>query len=461
MTIHKRLLDSINNRNRHTLIVGCGGCGKSYLINAIVSERNDVIHVAPSGIAALNIGGQTIQSFFSITPRQYTGEVSMKNKMNIETINKIKSASILLIDEISMLRCEILDIVDFKLKILRNNTFPFGGIKLILLGDPCQLEPVTLADEKEALNSIYPDVEDYNFYNSHILRKNEYFYKNFDMFFIDEDYRHSGDIPFKNLLSHIRLGKTSLKGLNILNNRFFSQDIRDTNYLYLTVTNEQADVYNNYFLNELKGGTVLCEANIEGDGRKNKTPFRKILNLKIGMKVMFVKNDLRMNGSRWVNGTMGYITRINFSSDDEVFSVLVKVNDREYEVFREKYGLDIGKNYGTIEQFPLIPAWAITIDKSQGLTLDKVAIVMGNNRNRDNQMYVALSRPRKLKDIIILGRPIRSADIRLSYNTKRFLDTIEDKIEVIKNNINTKINVSLRNCKNIVINNILSDVYSI
>jgi hypothetical protein len=469
MNIDKRLLSSINRLDRNTLIIGPGGCGKSRLINQLSLTQNDIILTAPSGIAAQNINGRTIQSLFGITPRQYTGKESMENNIGKDTIARLRNSNILLIDEISMLRCEIPDIVDYKLKIWRENILPFGGMKLLFLGDFCQMEPVTLRDEHIILDRLYQDIGgNYNFYNSNILRYNNFFDKTFDIFQINQDYRHKDDNLFKEILKNVRLGEISSRELNALNSRYSDKNVFDDNYQYLTVTNSVAGKYNNYFFNKLHGKEYNCPAIVKTGNSYHraiepvKTPFKFSLALKKDMKIIFVKNDTTENGRRWVNGTTGKICGIECDSvSDAVISVSIKTKRGEYTVFRDTYDITVFDSFsnsyiksGMIEQFPFIPAWAITIDKSQGLTLDKTAIVM-EKHNRPNQMYVALSRARKLEDVVILERKIRQSDIHFSVTMKHFLDRIRDRIIIIDNDsqINTAMTININNPGPVIINN--------
>jgi hypothetical protein len=229
-----------------------------------------------------------------------------------------------------------------------------------------------------------------------------------------------------------------------------------------------ADKYNNYFFNKLHGKKYNCPAVIEiinyglHDIKPVKTPFKTSLDIKKDMKIIFVKNDAVANGPRWVNGTTGKICGIEYDHvSDSVLSVNIKTKSGEYTVFRDTYDITVfdgsSNSYiktGVIKQFPFIPAWAITIDKSQGLTLDKIAVVM-ENRNRPNQMYVALSRARRLKDIFILERKIRKGDIYSSAATKHFLDRIDNRIIKIGNDnrINTSMTININNYGSVIISN--------
>jgi hypothetical protein len=469
MNIDNIILKSIENPNGNTLIVGPGGSGKSHIITYLNSVRNDILIAAPSGIAAQHIKGHTIQSLFSITPNQYTGEESYsKNRIGQDSIDKVRHCTILLIDEISMLRCEILDIVDYKLRIIRNNQLPFGGMKLVLLGDPCQMEPVIQKYDSIKLDEIYPDNSgDYNFYNARVMRTNDYFSNTFDIFKLTQDYRHKDDILFRDMLSNVRVGKITDKQLDLLNSRYNINIFYDDAIQYLTVSNSKAESINKIFIDKIHNTVYYSQASFEkicenyiGNLENIKVPFKNELPLKETMRVMFVKNDARANGRRWANGTMGKIEKIHKTVDG--ISVSVRIDDNIYEVAREKCDLnhfsEEQKEFikvGTMEQFPFIPAYAITIDKSQGLTLDKIGIVMGN-RHRDNQIYVAISRTRHLRDVIIFGRRIERRDIRLSPLMKNFLQFIDENAITIEPSHFTSntINILGNNNGSIIINNI-------
>jgi ATP-dependent exoDNAse (exonuclease V) alpha subunit len=444
------LLDEIKGLDRNQLIIGPAGCGKSHLIKQISSTVNDIIVVAPSGIAALNIKGTTIQSFFGIIPYTYTINRANIKLCGTQKVEKILNAKILLIDEISMLRCEVLDIVDYKLRLIKKNKLPFGGLKLVFLGDPCQMEPVVQGSDENHLNRYYPDAGgDYKFYNSHVMVNNDYFRNSFDVYRLDSDYRHKDDMDFRDMLKDIRMGKISQKNLNRLNDQYIDCTFFREDYQYLTTTNAKAKTYNSYFLNALKGKEYHSKAEIKSidPNRRNnfskiKHPFYDELIIKENMKIIFVKNDNSKNGRRWVNGTIGIVRAVNLDPvSGTILSVNVEINGHIIQVVRDILPLrDIGdaKNgddildMATISQFPFIPAWAITIDKSQGLTLDKVAIVLEKSI-RHNQMYVALSRAKNLTDIVFLERKLRASDIHLSPSMRIFLDTLGDRIISIAN----------------------------
>jgi hypothetical protein len=449
------LLNEINRLDRNQLIIGPAGCGKSHLVKQMRSTRDDIIFVAPSGIAALNIGGSTIQSYFGITPYTYTVNEKTIRINNRRKIEEILRSKILLIDEISMIRCEILDIVDHKLRYIRKNPLPFGGLKLLFIGDPFQMEPVVQDCEKRHLDRHYPENKgDYNFYNARVLTANGFFYTTFDVFRIDHDYRHKDDPVFRDMLAEIRLGKISAKNLKLFNSRYTARPFFQEGCQYLTRTHCQAEIINDWFIKHLKGKKHLSISEIvrhSADGGQYspqiKSPFQDELYIGENMKIMFVKNDSYAAGCRWVNGTMGTIRRVNLASmSDIIMSVDVDIDGKTIRVEREQHIVQYPGDNGedafeaaTVTQFPFVPSWAITIDKSQGLTLDKIALVLERS-NRPNQIYVALSRARKLENIIILGRKLRVNDIHYSPAMKAFMDNLSDRIIPIDNSGGNEVN---------------------
>ena len=461
MNINKRLLDSINDRNKNTLILGKAGCGKSELIKSLASMRDDIILTAPSGIAAQNIGGRTIQSFFYIKPNTYSFDNNCLHFAE-EKIEMINNSNILLIDEISMIRCEILDIVDQKLKIIRNNPKPFGGMKLLFLGDMCQMEPVVQETEKDKLSKQYPGSNgDYNFYNARAMAENNYFNDTFDIFQIEDDFRHKDDPVFMNILNHVRIGKKTTKLLDMINEKYQNKHFYNMNIQYLTVTRSKAQEINEMFINQRKNEkhysyAIITEL-IPGyycENISSKTQFLLELLMIEGMKIMFIKNDGYKNGMRWVNGTFGKIKKIVYRENLNMIDyVIVEIQGKgDVDVRREKTQISDSVNFGItdnnnlevieLEQFPFVPSYAITIDKSQGLTLDKIAVVLGRN-NRPNQIYVALSRVRSLSDIILLDREMRGSDIVFSKTMSSFLDKIDYRIIRVSNYIHNEQNITI------------------
>jgi ATP-dependent exoDNAse (exonuclease V) alpha subunit len=451
------LFDNMANGNSNLLILGKAGCGKSYKIKQFTSKRDDIITVAPSGIAAQNINGRTIQSFFNIQHNTYTFDYNKDLCFTQDKINKIKKSNILIIDEVSMLRCEILDIINQKLKIIRNNLKPFGGMKLLFFGDMCQMEPVVQEMEKSKLSQFYPNNnEDYNFYNSHVMTENNYFNDTFDIFQIEDDFRHKDDPIFMYILNIIRIGNKTQKIIDMINQQFQNKHSYNEEIQYLTSTKSKANEINDMFIEKSNKEIHYSQANIKylipnyyRNVSELKQPFQLVLSIVEGMKIIFVKNINNTNGTGWVNGTLGKIKEIVYQIDlftiDYVIVEIPGKGDvevrREINPVKDKINNEI-IDVVEIEQFPFIPSYAITIDRSQGLTLDKIAVVL-EKINRPNQIYVALSRARNLSDIILLEREMRRSDIHFSKTMSSFLDKIEDRIIKVSNNIHNEQNITI------------------
>jgi hypothetical protein len=465
------MLKVLEMHDKNIFIVGVGGSGKTHLIKKYLANRNDVIVTAPSGIAAQNIGGKTIQSFFSISYYTYLYD---ENTINIseEKSEKIITASTLLIDEVFLMRCEIIDIVDKKLRKIRNNDEPFGGLRLVLIGDPYQLEPVVPKFDIDNLREVYPgNNDDYFFYNSDVFR-NTGFFSTFSFFELQHDFRHKDDIPFQNILNKLRNGSLSQNSLDKLNERVAGRFILDQDYQYLSVTKASSARTNNHFLSRLEGAEYvsapIININTYPQGADRIIEDMKIINnirmpLKLNMKIVFVKNDSYSNGNRWYNGTIGYIKEIRGSKrTKKADSVIVKIDNKTYEVLPEEDDVyfPVSPNdkikTGSITQFPFIPAFSITIDKSQGLTLDKIYLML-DSPLRNNQLYVALSRARSLNDVIV-NREIRKEDIKVSSNAQYFYNSRKDRLipvcygDEVKNINNSTCNFNVNIPENIMRN---------
>jgi hypothetical protein len=466
---YDNLLNELEHSNKNIFIFGLGGSGKTEIIKKYLKNHDDVIVTAPSGIAAQNIGGRTLQSFFSIA--YYTYEYN-EREINIieEKQEQIKKASALLIDEVFLLRCDIIDIVDNKLRKIRNNNNPFGGLRLVLIGDPYQMEPVVPPLEKDNLRKVYPyNNNDYFFYNSNVMKEYDLL-SNFSLYELKHDFRHEKDPGFQKILNELRNGCITEDNLAMLNSRKADSFFLDKEYQYLSITKVSSIRTNNLFLGRLTGDEYISDPLINSfyDCTETYIEDMKIVNniripLKLNMKVVFVKNDPYSKGNRWYNGTIGYIRKINGNIQaQKVTSVDVKINDKTYEVFPEIDDIFYPESpckkikIGTIMQFPFISAFSITIDKSQGLTLDKIYLML-DSQLRNNQLYVALSRARSLNDVV-LSREILREDIKVSSNAQCFYNRIKDllipvfyekEINII-NNITCNLNVNIQ--KNIIRN---------
>jgi hypothetical protein len=458
---YEELEETLILSNKNQLILGVGGSGKTQIIKNLLMKRNDIIVAAPSGKAAQNIDGSTIQSFFGIRHHTFTFDSDNLN-MCMDKIDLIKKANILLIDEVSMLRCEVIDIVNQKTQYIRKNNELFGGLRLILFGDMCQLEPVVTNIDRPFLNSNYPYNNGlYYFFNSRCIDI-QILKKSYEIYELQHDFRHQGDKCFKNMLNEIRQGYCSDSNLSILNKRALDSLIIKQDYQYLTVSNEQSNTINARFIERLPGKSYYSKPDIEivynekqFQKQLQKIPNNKDIILKENMRVMFINNDFYRNGKWWFNGSMAYIKDIIKSGSRDISVIIqmekdgtvITVSPEETEI---SYPInhpddDTPVVLGKLVQFPFIPSYSITIDKSQGLTLDKVFIVL-DNYLRDNQLYVALSRVRALNDIL-LNRPVEKSDIHLSQSMKDFNEQIKENIIPVYH-ITTNNNITIVNINN-------------
>jgi ATP-dependent DNA helicase PIF1 len=398
-------LDYIRSGEGHLFVTGRAGTGKSTLLRAlrdILSES--LVIVAPTGLAAVNVGGQTIHSFFGFPPRLIKPE-DIKRSRNGKVMRTLK---FLVIDEVSMVRSDMMWAIDHALRINRGRPREaFGGVRLIMFGDLHQLPPVVQQSEVAG----YLD-EEFNgpfFFSVPALKD----HAGTALIELDQVFRQS-EGPFLRVLNHIRDGEVDQEDLAVLNARVAKvRTLAEGDaYVILTPTNAAAQRINLAYLQALKGDTKTYEAGVTGEFNPGAHPTDQVLTLKIGAKVILLRNDA---DKRWVNGTIARIKRL------EDKAIWIDVDGRDYEVEpvaweNRRYAYDQGQEKiietvaGTFKQFPLRLAWALTIHKSQGLTLDKVFIDLGKGTFAHGQTYVALSRCRTLEGLA-LARDLRPSDI--------------------------------------------------
>ena len=425
----------INQTNRTIFLTGKAGTGKTTLLRKIVqtTQKNTVI-VAPTGIAALNAGGVTIHSFFQMpfgafipTTHSPTSDSYVKHenkttlkrhfKMNKRRIAIIRNLELLIIDEVSMLRADLLDAIDFMLKFVRRNNEPFGGIQVLFIGDLLQLPPVVKNDEWSILSSYYNGIY---FFNSQILSA-------FPPLVIELTtiFRQKDD-EFIELLNNLRNNRFTEQNIALLNSKVINdpQSFDKTGCITLSTHNAKADEINAKELLKLTSKTVEYSAEITGDFPEHIFPLDQKLELKVGAQVMFVKNDSGLE-KKYYNGKIG---TIEFLSEYEVIVYFSeekkKITVDKYEWSNIKYNLNEATQeiteevIGTFVQYPLKLAWAITVHKSQGLTFDK-AILDVNDVFAPGQAYVAFSRLRSLDGLKLL-RPIENRSISMDQQVKDF-----------------------------------------
>ncbi len=421
-------LDVMENTSKHVFLTGKAGTGKSTLLTYFrgTSHKNHVV-LASTGAAAVNISGQTIHSFFHFMPDITEVEARRLGKAH-QQAKLIKKLQTLIIDEVSMVRADLLDCVDAFLKEARQSREPFGGIQMIFIGDMYQLPPVVGRDEEEIFSSLYDSPYFFDSAAFKRISRYEEFYEHIEL---QKIYRQS-DENFIGLLNGIRNRELHTANLSILNDRIQSEVDIKADYIYLVTTNKQADEINKINLNKLKTEEQVFYGELTGDFENKSLPTDMTLTLRIGARVMFLNNDPQ---ERWINGTLGEIQ--GFYSDeanDNMPIVEVKKDDghtvdvypHTWTNYRSRLNEDSGKiekeAAGSYTQIPLKLAWAITIHKSQGKTFDKVIIDIGWGAFASGQVYVALSRCRTLEGII-LKKPIQYKHILLDDRIKQFFST--------------------------------------
>jgi len=395
-------------------LTGKAGTGKTTFLKEIVENTTKrCAVVAPTGIAAINAGGVTIHSFFQLPLCPYLPDVKeliteyqMPEKswtLRKERVNILRTLDLLIIDEISMVRADIMDAMDYILRRYRRNEKPFGGVQLLMIGDIQQLPPVVKDVERRYMEQVYPSPF---FFNSKALQKIPYIVVE-----LEKIHRQS-DRMFLNILNQIRSGNPSHQALELLNTRLDPGFIppSDEKWIRLTTHNAMADEVNARKMTELEGEEKEYAADISGNFPENAYPADTTLRLKKGAQVMFIRNDASGKG-QYYNGKIATVESVDpyiIVKDEEGNSIVVQketwMNIR-YELDEEDNEIK-GFEDGSFEQYPLRLAWAITIHKSQGLTFDRVIIDAGKAFSF-GQVYVALSRCRTLEGIVLVT-PITS-----------------------------------------------------
>ncbi|WP_309642498.1 helix-turn-helix domain-containing protein [Flavobacterium sp.] len=418
----KFTLQFINQTQRSIFLTGKAGTGKTTLLREIIktTHKNTVV-VAPTGIAALNASGVTIHSLFqlpfggfipdNITPHfsdavKFESKNTLVRNFKMSGLKKavIRNMELLIIDEVSMLRADLLDAIDFMMQSVRKNKKPFGGVQVLFIGDLMQLPPVMQNEEWQILKKYYRGKF---FFHSHVIQNNPPLYIELSKIF-----RQSDDV-FISILNNLRNNQISQQDIQHLNAHVQPNFDLKSNQGYITLTthNAKADTINQQSLIDLKGTLVTYQPEIVGDFPEKIYPVDANLQLKIGAQVMFVKNDLSFN-KQYFNGKMGIIESL---SDEEILVHFPEENKsiavEKYEWQNIRYTVnEMTKEIeeevlGTFVHYPLKLAWAITVHKSQGLTFDKAAVDV-SQVFLPGQAYVALSRLRTLEGLVLLS-PLR------------------------------------------------------
>lgn len=424
----RQAYELIKNTYTSFFLTGKAGSGKTTFLRRVQNEidKNFVV-LAPTGVAAILAGGQTIHSFFGfpleVMPIGNVGNIKQ------ESCNIIKNVDTIIIDEVSMVRCDIIDAIDATLRSCLCSTAPFGGKQMVFVGDLFQLEPVLVGGtDKEVIRDNYNTDKPFFFkakvFNQMRLPKIEF----------EKIYRQE-DTNFLGILNNIRKGIVNSDELRLLNNRMSFSAPENEMVITLCSVNKRADQINANRLEAIPKQAYTFEGKIEKEFDEKKIPVSKLLTLKEGAQVMFCRNDQL---HRWANGTLGTVSKIDA---DNIF---VKVDDKEFKVEKVtweatsyKYDHETKKVekkvIGTYTQYPLKLAWAITIHKSQGMTFDKIIVDLGKGIFSNGQLYVALSRVKSL-DGLFLTHPILPSYVRQSKEVLSYAANYNDD-DLIKGEI--------------------------
>lgn len=463
----KKAWELVANSHQNLLITGRAGTGKSTFLRYLIKKLSkSMVVLAPTGVAALNVRGQTIHSFFGFKP-DITLDKVYRLQPNEDLREVYKHLNTLIIDEISMVRADLFDCIEaFLRRWGPSPKKPFGGVQMVLIGDLYQLPPVVTSKEKEIFNHLY---ETPYFFSSKAFKETP-----FEFIEFEKVYRQT-DLTFIEILNQIRNGMLKDETLEILNQRVIPnfEPEEDEVYVYLTTTNAKAEQINLTRLERLPGKSFEFCGKIHGKIETEDLPAPLELKIKEGAQVMLVANDPQ---GRWVNGDIGRVVYID--PEEQLIEVdlqrgyLVEVTPFKWDIYEHYFDKTSSKievrSVGHFVQFPLKLAWAITIHKSQGLTFKNLVIDLERGTFAHGQLYVALSRGISL-DGIVLTKPVKKSHIKLDKKVVKFLTNFQyikaseklglnEKIEAIRKAIeqNREIEIvylkssNIKTCRRIV-----------
>lgn len=420
----------IANTNSSFFLTGRAGSGKTTFLNNVqkMVKNKQFLTLAPTGVAAILAGGDTIHSFFGLPMQVCTpGTVG---KMSQAKILTLLHADTIIIDEVSMARCDLIDAIDYTMRYYMRNNLPFGGKQMVFVGDMFQLPPVSRTSDREVLQDIYR-TDSFFFYQANAIKRLRLVKIEFEKVYRQED------ADFLKLLDDVRLHKVTPFDLMRLNTRLRTPSKEDGAVITLASRNETADQINQSRLDAIDAPEFTYEGTVEGTFDEKRFPVEKALRLKVGAQVMFTRNDPQRH---WANGTIATIAEL---TENEIKVTLsngetYQVDCCSWESFCFEYDSEKKKlkkePQGTFTQFPLKLAWAITIHKSQGTTFDKMVLDLSKGIFAPGQLYVALSRVRSL-DGLFLTKSILPQYARTSQDVLNFagdynnLQSVTNEIE--------------------------------
>ena len=420
-------LKLMEDTSRHVFVTGKAGTGKSTLLEYFRAHtRKKLVVLAPTGVAALNVKGQTIHSFFRFKPHVTLDSIRKRKQKEDSIYQKLDA---IVIDEVSMVRADLMDCIDRFMRLNGKDPYQaFGGAQMIFIGDLYQLPPIVTGQEREIYSVHYPSPW---FFDSKVMSGLD-----MELIELEKIYRQKDEL-FISLLNAIRNNSVTDQELQILNQRYHPgfKTKTDDFCVWLTSINKAADEINMSHLSSLPSKKFVYEGRTDGEITTEVFPAQKGLQIKIGAQIMLLNND---SLGRWVNGSIGQITAI-VSGDEEEDSLVVQLTTGEtvevapytWEIFRYSFNKEENRieteMVGSFTQYPVRLAWAVTIHKSQGKTFDRVVIDMGRGAFASGQVYVALSRCTTL-DGIVLKTPIQKRHIFMDRRVMEFLTQYQYQI---------------------------------
>jgi ATP-dependent DNA helicase PIF1 len=412
--------DIIQNTSECLLLTGDAGTGKSTFIKKIIKETNkNIILLAPTGVASVNIGGQTIHSFFKFPAKPLTSNyIPIVKQDDLYLFKKIDT---IIIDEISMVRVDLMEAIDHFLRTNLTDNRPFAGKQIIMIGDLSQLPPVMGTSEEK--NMILNQWDSEFFFSANVLKNLSY-----NKIYLTKIYRQNDQI-FIETLNKIKRNTITEQEIAEINSKCYRRNISYSDIITICSTNASADIINDMELSKIPGERIVLEGKLEGQFNEKSCPVERRITVKKNCKLMMLNND---SEGRWINGTKAVLLDIKNVDGEEHLIVDIDgqeyfVGDKEYETIKYVYDRENHRMshevLGKFKQKPVKLAYATTIHKAQGQTYDKLNIEFDRGSFAHGQTYVALSRCRSLEGIS-LSTPLKKTDIILDKRVEVFLNSI-------------------------------------